>query len=55
MTWASETFNIQHFIYPVAIENIASRKIAESVGGTTQYFKHQLKYETVTYFIPSKI
>ena len=55
VTWASKKFNIQHFIYPVAIENMASRKIAESLGGIAQYVEQQPKYKAVTYFIPSKI
>lgn len=50
--WASKDLQIQHFIYPVAVENTASRKIAESVGGVAQYIEKKPKYEAVTYFIP---
>jgi len=31
--WASENLIVSHFIYPVEKNNLASRKIAESLGG----------------------
>ena len=31
--WATEMFNPQAFIYPVAVENLPSRRIAERLGG----------------------
>lgn len=53
--WASFNYKPKYFIYPVAVENMASRKIAESVGGMTQYFEKKTKYDAVTYYIPPKI
>jgi len=34
VTWASENLIIDYFIYPVDRENVPSRKIPESLGGT---------------------
>ncbi len=50
--WASSHFHYEHFIYPVAIDNQPSRKIAESLGGTIQSHQKQRKYDSVTYAIP---
>lgn len=50
--WASIHFHIKHFIYPVAVENTASRRIAESLGGTVYEQIQKPKYDAVTYAIP---
>jgi RimJ/RimL family protein N-acetyltransferase len=50
--WASRHFNFEAFIYPVAIENYASCRIAESLNGTPIYCSQQPKYKSVTYLIP---
>ena len=52
--WASHTFSNQHYIYPVALENYASRKIAESLNGIETYCSMTPKYHSITYFIPSR-
>ena len=50
--WASKHFNFEAFIYPVAIENYASCRIAESLNGTPIYCSQQPKYKSMTYLIP---
>ena len=49
--WASANFDFEHFIYPVAIENYASCRIAESLNGIAMYCTQKPKYKAVTYFI----
>ena len=49
--WASANFDFEHFIYPVAIENHASCRIAESLNGIAMYCTQKPKYKAVTYFI----
>ncbi|RZG77920.1 N-acetyltransferase [Acinetobacter sp. WCHAc060033] len=49
--WASADFDFEHFIYPVAIENHASCRIAESLNGIAMYCTQKPKYKAVTYFI----
>lgn len=51
-SWASGKFKINSFMYPVAVENFASRKIAESLGGTPYSYEKKRKYDSVTYLIP---
>ena len=53
--WASENLRIKSFIYPVAVENFASRKIAESLGGTPYCYEKKHKYDSITYSIPKII
>lgn len=53
--WASNLECYTHFIYPVAIENTASRRIAESLGGVESYCTNAKKYLSITYLIPSRI
>ena len=50
--WASKHFDFEHFIYPVAIENHASRRIAESLNGVEIYCSQKPKYKSITYQIP---
>jgi RimJ/RimL family protein N-acetyltransferase len=51
--WASGKLRPDHFEYPVAEQNIASRCIAESLGGLVAERRHNPKYESVVYRIPS--
>lgn len=51
-SWASGNLKIKGFIYPVAIENFASRQIAESLGGTLYSYEKKRKYDSVIYSIP---
>ena len=51
--WASHNLNIQQFSYPVAIHNLASRRIAESLGGIAHHYEKKPKYDSVTYHIPT--
>ncbi|OEC84639.1 GNAT family N-acetyltransferase [Acinetobacter sp. YK3] len=50
--WASAHISAQYFLYPVAIENQPSRKLAEFLGGTIAGYKTERKYEAVIYHIP---
>ncbi len=54
VSWASENFDFEHFIYPVAIENYASRRIAEVLNGREIYCAQKPKYKSITYLIPKK-
>lgn len=49
--WASVNLSFKNFIYPVAVENYASRHIAESLGGVISEYKKKPKYDSVTYAI----
>jgi len=51
--WASGTLNSAGFIYPVAVENIASRRIAEGLGGEVIGTRSSPKYDSVVYKIPA--
>ncbi len=50
--WASEWVVAKHFIYPVATQNRASRRIAEALGGVVIERRMAEKYESVVYQIP---
>lgn len=50
--WASSRFSPAHFLYPVAEENGASRRIAESLGGVESRRQVKRKYTAVIYHIP---
>ena len=50
--WASAHISAQYFLYPVAIENQPSRKLARFLGGTVAGYKTKRKYEAVIYHIP---
>jgi RimJ/RimL family protein N-acetyltransferase len=52
--WASEKFNPNYFEYPVAEENVASRRIAESLGGSIAERRMNPKYTSVVYHIPAR-
>lgn len=51
--WASQTMKPAHYIYPVAEENHASRRIAELLGGVVIERRATPKYMSVIYRIPS--
>lgn len=51
VTWASGELLMKRFVYPVAEQNIASRKIAESLGGKVVSRQNLKKYNSVTYHI----
>lgn len=53
IAWASQTLRKESFTYPVAVENTASRRIAERLGGTIIGNLTRPKYEAVVYKIPA--
>ena len=50
--WGHATLGKESFIYPVAVQNIASRRIAENLGGEIIGNRTNPKYESVVYRIP---
>jgi RimJ/RimL family protein N-acetyltransferase len=50
--WATRNFPIEYFEYPVAEENLASRRIAEAYGGQIIGRRENPKYRSVVYKIP---
>ncbi len=50
--WVSEAFAVKYFQYPVAEDNIASRRIAEAYGGQVKERRIDPKYSYVVYHIP---
>ncbi|QWW66305.1 GNAT family N-acetyltransferase [Rhizobium sp. WYJ-E13] len=50
--WVSKTQTVRYFEYPVAEENIASRRIAEAYGGEVREHRQNRKYGCVVYHIP---
>jgi len=50
--WAFKTFGKESFIYPVAVENTASRRIAEALSGKVIGNRTNPKYKSVVYKIP---
>lgn len=51
--WASGILGKESFIYPVAVQNIPSRRIAEVLGGKVVGSHTNPKYEAVIYKIPA--
>lgn len=51
--WASRTLGKNGFIYPAAVQNIPSRRIAEGLGGEIIASRTTRKYEAVVYKIPA--
>ncbi|WP_233237242.1 GNAT family N-acetyltransferase [Bordetella sp. LUAb4] len=49
--WANSDLGITHFTYPVAEQNTASRRIAESLGGVVAEQRNTPKYAGVVYHI----
>ena len=52
--WAHKTLGKRSFIYPVAVQNTASRRIAERLHGEIIENRTNPKYESVVYKIPWK-
>ncbi|RLM16828.1 GNAT family N-acetyltransferase [Gibbsiella quercinecans] len=50
--WASERYHPKHFVYPVAEQNTASRRIAEALGGVINGRRDNIKYDCVVYHLP---
>ena len=50
--WAHKTLGKKSFIYPVAVQNTASRRIAEGLHGEIIENRKNPKYESVVYKIP---
>lgn len=50
--WAHKTLGKESFIYPVAVQNTASRRIAEGLHGEIVGNRTNPKYESVVYKIP---
>jgi RimJ/RimL family protein N-acetyltransferase len=51
--WGYAFLGKGNFIYPAAVKNIASRRIAENLGGEIIGTRTNPKYESVIYKIPS--
>ncbi|BCG80479.1 GNAT family N-acetyltransferase [Mesorhizobium sp. 113-3-3] len=51
--WASGELDPDCFAYPVAEENVASRRIAEGLGGSIVETRSNPKYISVVYHIPN--
>jgi RimJ/RimL family protein N-acetyltransferase len=54
IAWAHQTLGKESFIYPVAVQNIASRRIAEKLHGEIIGNRTSPKYDSVVYKIPWK-
>jgi RimJ/RimL family protein N-acetyltransferase len=54
VAWASSRLRPTNFVYPVAEDNQASRRIAESLGGVTIDKRPNPKYMALIYQIPRK-
>jgi len=52
--WAHESLGKESFIYPVAVQNTASRRIAEGLQGEISGSRTSPKYDSVVYRIPWK-
>ena len=50
--WAGQRVAAESFIYPVATQNRASRRIAEALGGVVIERRTLEKYDSVVYQIP---
>ena len=52
--WAHKNLGKESFLYPVAVQNTASRRIAEGLHGEIIGTRTNPKYESVVYKIPWK-
>jgi RimJ/RimL family protein N-acetyltransferase len=52
--WGQSTLGKESFIYPVAVQNTASRRIAENLHGQITGNRTNPKYDSVVYRIPWK-
>ncbi|MDT3487548.1 GNAT family N-acetyltransferase [Stenotrophomonas maltophilia] len=55
MQWCSAQCSPEAFRYPVAVENLASRRIAEGLGGVVVRTEQAAKYLQVVYRIPAAL
>lgn len=53
MDWVRTYFEPDYFNYFVADQNIASRKLVESLGGKAVSTEHDPKYKLIVYHIPA--
>lgn len=53
MAWARENYSPQYFSYLVAEQNLASRKLVESLGGKAVSTEHNPKFMLIVYHIPA--
>lgn len=53
--WASEALEADGFLYPVAVHNLASRRIAERLSGRVVETRATPKYDAVVYRIPASL
>ncbi|MBL8773923.1 MAG: GNAT family N-acetyltransferase [Phenylobacterium sp.] len=53
LRWASAASGAAGFVWPVAVENAASRRIAERLGGEIVAERPGAKYDAVIYRIPA--
>ncbi|WP_075655343.1 GNAT family N-acetyltransferase [Pseudochrobactrum sp. B5] len=53
MNWARGDYSPDYFIYPVAEENIPSRKLVESLGGKAVTTEQDPKFTLIIYHIPA--
>ncbi len=52
--WGHATLGKESFIYPVAVQNTTSRRIAEKLGGEIIATRQNPKYDSVVYRIPHR-
>jgi RimJ/RimL family protein N-acetyltransferase len=50
--YVSRSRDVRYFEYPVAVENVAIRRIAEANGGRVDGERANPKYRSVVYYIP---
>lgn len=55
LRWCVARFSPEAFRYPVAVENLASRRIAEGLGGVVVRTEQVAKYLQVVYRIPAAL
>jgi RimJ/RimL family protein N-acetyltransferase len=53
--WGYATLGKESFLYPVAVQNIASRRIAERLNGEVIGNRKNPKYDSVVYRIPFSV
>lgn len=53
--WGHATLGKESFIYPVAVQNTASRRIAEKLRGEIKGNRKNPKYDSVVYRIPVSV
>jgi RimJ/RimL family protein N-acetyltransferase len=52
VAWASSTLSPEYFEYPVAEQNLASERIAQSLGGVATGRRPNPKYTAIVYRVP---